>query len=423
MTPPPDDGLRAAEALEPPDAASGATGRGRRTTFVAAALGLQGVKLAVAFAAARWLAPREFADWNKLQLLVQYSTYAQLGVTMGLNRDLSILLARREQAEARGRVTAGTAVVLATATLFAAAGVAFMGLPLGTSVAFAALPVLTALVLLQQSVLRSSLRFGAVSRGLALEAAGWALLVMPFVVWRQSTGFVAVADAVLLGALAYYRVRSRGWLTSRVSRRHLRAVVASGVPLCLAAGTATVRQTGDLLVALHWFDVQTFAALAVALIFVRILMFAPTMTALLFQPELGIAFGAEDAPGLHRRTVRLMSRYVPLVGAGVLALTVGAWLACQTVLPRYEDEAWLVALKTASEGAVVTTTVCTLYLSTIRRTRVATLANLAALVPYAAFVVVEPTRTALGAAIATSAALYVLIVVAGFRAMSPRGPA
>jgi O-antigen/teichoic acid export membrane protein len=389
----------------------------RRGRFVAAVLGLQAVKVVFALLAARVLSPAGFAEWNQLLLVVQYSTYAQLGVTMGLNRDLSILVAAGGEAEARRRVPAALVVALATTTAFSTVAVLAMApSSAGIAVAYALLPVLTALVLFNQSVLRALHRFGDVAAALLLESAGWLLVVVPSLLVLRTPSFVVFVDAVLLVVLGRLTLLNRGWLAGRFGRRDVVTAIASGIPLAAAAGTYTLRQTADLLVALQAYDAEVFAGLAVSTIFVRALLLVPTLTNQLWLPDLGRALGRGGTPAVYERARRLEAVFVPVLATALVVLALVAYALSQTLLSKYADYGVLIAVKVAAEGSTLLVAVLTMVLWTLRRARVVVGANLAALVPYGVVLAVpDPSNALLGAAICASALVYVAVIVVGYR--------
>jgi hypothetical protein len=291
--------------------------------------------------------------------------------------------------------------------------------------AFAALPPLTMLVLFDQALLRATGAFRSLGVLLAVEAGAWLALVLPFLAWRSSAGFVAVIDVILVALLMPYGRRVRQAF-ARFDRSDIRAAVTGGVPLAAASAASTIRQTSDLLVALWRFDSRLFAGLAVSTIFVRALYVIPTLTNMLWLPSLAHAFGRDGPYGASRRTRGLLRRYLPLAALALVALTGCALIACVTVLDHYRDYRWLVTAKVAAEGTTVLASVMIMYLNVVRRSRVVVVANLAALTPYGVLLLLrDPTRSQLTGAIGASALIYVAVVVTGFLAVRRRlqGPA
>lgn len=393
-----------------------------RQRFVIGLLALQGAKLVVSLLAARLLAPAEFADWGRLLLIVQYSAYAQLGATMAVNRDVTVLVASDRTELARRRTSAALLVAVAGTSIFATAFVleleAADALQTG---AFALLPTLTAIVLLNQTILRSLHRFKDASTLLMLEALGWGSLVTGILAWDASLRFVVGIDVVLAGIVIWGLSRTARWF-GRFTVRDVAAVVASGLPLSVSAAAATLRQTGDLLLANAMYSSFVFAGLVVAATFLRILYFLPTLTTMLWFPDLGRAFGAGGADALRARTRAILRRYVPAVGVGLVVLVGVTTLVVTVPLSEYRELRTLILTKVAAEGLAMAASVCVLYLAVLRRLRIVILANLLGTLPYAALALAaNPSRADLMAAIAVSSLIYTVGVSIGY-AINVRKP-
>ena len=386
-----------------------------RQRFVIGLLTLQGTKLVVSLLAARLLAPNEFADWGRLLLIVQYSAYAQLGVTMAVNRDVAVLVASDRTEQARRLMGAALFVAVAGTSIFATAFVLELeAADALQAAAFALLPVLTAVVLLNQAILRSLHRFKDASTLLLLEALGWGSVVTGILAWDASLRFVIGIDVVLAGVAIWSLSRTVRWF-GRFTGRDVVAAVASGLPLSVSAAVATLRQTGDLLLANAMYSSFVFAGLVLAATFLRILYFLPTLTTMLWFPDLGRAFGAGGFDALRARTRTILRRYVPAVGVGLVVLLGVTALAVTFPLSEYRELRTLILTKVAAEGLAMAASVCVLYLAVLRRLRMVILANLAGGLPYAALAFAgDPSQRELVAAIVASSLIYTLGVGVGY---------
>lgn len=392
-----------------------------RRSFVATLLALQAAKLAVSLVAAHLLAPTEFADWGRLLLILQYSAYAQLGATMAIHREFPIRLGAGDEAAARR--LSGAALVAATVgpTLLVVLALDLSSDQLLRTAAFALLPLLTALTLLNQAVLRSLNKFSVASRLLALEGVGWASVVLGALLWRESLDFVVAIDVVLLLVLVVGMRATRSWF-GRFRGRDATLLLRSGVPLSVSAAVATLRQTGDMLVA-NWRSTPTmFAALALGATFLRVLYFLPTLTSMLWYPDLGRAFGGGGSPALHERTRSILTRYVPVTTVAALAVTAASAAALSIGLGNYRELRTLILVKVGAEGLAMTASVCVLAFAVARRIRFVVLANAVGLLPFVVLVVTGSTSERdLQLAIVASSVSYTTIVFGIYLAKARTG--
>lgn len=399
-------------------------GGGGRGLFVGSTLLLQGSRLALGFAAAAFLVTADYAVWGQVHLLVAYSTYAQLGVGMGINRDLAFLLGAGRRVEGVQRSSASLLVTIVTTSLFVAGGMLWLRPEPFLAVAFGIYVLLVSLTLYGQGVLRAAQRFDTLARGLLFQTAAILLVAVPLMVISRSLTFVLALNAVMVVAFAYYLFASRDLYTRKFGWPDVVAVVKSGLPLAAGAGVFTVRLTAPDLLSLSLFGTDFFAGLYVATIFVRTLYFIPTITNMLWLPELARDFGSRGKAAVRRSTLRLSRTYVIWTAAGLLALVAGAYSTCRTALGSTCADPGLVVIRVATEGVTFLPVVLTMFLNVTHRMRVVIVANAVGLIPYAVVALMsQPEPEALALSMLVSAGLYIVVVVAGFRrSSSSRAP-
>jgi hypothetical protein len=399
--------------------ASSDPGRRGRRLFVGSTLLFQCSRFALGFAAAAFLVTADYAVWGQVQLLVAYSTYAQFGVGMGINRDLAFLLGAGRHVEGAQRSSASLLVTVVTTALFVVGGMLWLRPGPFLAAAFGIYIFLVSLTLYGQTVLRAAQRFDAVARGLLLQVGVIAALAVPFMAMARSLMFVLVLNGVMVVAFAYYLIVSRDLYTRTFSWPEVLAAVKSGLPLVAGAGAFTIRLTAPDLLTLSRFGTDFFAGLYVATIFVRTLYFIPTITNMLWLPELARSYSRSGRAAVRGATLRLSRTFVIWTATALLALVASSYAACQTALRSTCVDPGLVVARVASEGVTFLPVVLTMFLNVTRRMRVVIIANALGLLPYAVVALMsEPGKDALVVSMVLSAAIYTLVVVAGFRRSS-----
>lgn len=387
----------------------------------------QGSRFALGLVLAAFLITADYATWGRVQLLVAYSTYAALGVGMGINRDLAILLGAGRHGEGTRRSSAALLVAITTSVLFVIGSMAWLRPGILMAAAFGTYILLTRLTLSGLGVLRAAQRFGAAARGLVLTGVFVLALVVPLVVVSRSLLFVLVLDAVLAVAFAYYLIAGRDLYSRSFGWPDVTAAVKSGLPLAAGAAAFTFRLTAVDLVALSRYGEDFFAGLFLAMIFLRILYFIPTITNMLWLPELARSFGSSGKAALRRMTLRLARTYVIWLALGVLVLAATSYGGCRVAFQPTCSDPGLVVLRVISGGVTFLPLVLAMFLSVTRRMRVVIVANVAGLLPYAVVAIMSrPGKGVLALSMVLSALVYVLVVVAGFYRSSsdatPEGP-
>lgn len=399
--------------------ASAVPGGSGRRLFVGSTLLLQGARFALGFAAAAFLVTADYAVWGQVQLLVAYSTYSQLGVSLGINRDLAILLGAGRHVEGARRSSASLLVTIVTTALFVVGSMIWLRPGPFLAVGFGIYIFLVSLTLYGQSVLRAAEHFDAVARGLLLQVGVIVALAVPFMLMARSLMFVLALNAVMVVVFAYYLIASRDLYTRTFGWPDVLAAVKSGLPLAAGAGAFTIRLTAPDLLTLSRFGTDFFAGLFVATIFVRALYFIPTITNMLWLPELARRYGRGGKAAARRAALRISRTYVMWTATALLALVASSYAACQTALRTTCVDPGLVVARVASEGVTFLPVVLTMFLNVTRRMRVVIVANALGLLPYAVVALMsQPGLEAFVLSMVLSSAIYILVVVAGFRRSS-----
>jgi len=298
------------------------------STIVCQALGV-GTALVLRFA----LDPAQMGVWQGLKLFLNYANYANLGISKGAARELTIALGKGEAAEAEQGLnlafTVNTLSSLFYGVLLGAAGlwIGPSGGPTATNGWTFGLLALAVLVIVQRhltfhvTILRCRQAFALTSKLAIVEGAltfgvagGCAYL------WGLK-GLYAGTLLVLLASLAYLRAEGAAPFAWAWNTREIVRLIGIGGPILLAGAAAVLLQSMDRLMILACSENREFelGCYSLSLLVSGQLSGLANMLSLVMGPRYGELFGNTG----KRRSVALMAARASELQACLLALAGG----------------------------------------------------------------------------------------------------
>jgi len=291
------------------------------------------------------LDPAEMGVWQAVKLLFSYGNYANLGISKGAARELTVALGRGDTSRAKHGLdlafTVNTLTSLAYAAVLIGAGV-WVGLSGGGTWAGAwaaglalvgTLAVVTRYVTFHVTILRSRQDFKTTSQLSILEAA-LTLTICGLATWRWGlVGLYGGTLAVTLGALAFVwrrRAVTLGWAWDR---SEIRRLVAIGGPILLAGTVSSLFRSLDKLMILAYLSDREYqlGCYSAALMVAAQLYGLGNMLSIAMGPRYGEKYGQSGDRG---EVARLAARATEL-HAAVMALPAGlAIVAAPPLLAR-----------------------------------------------------------------------------------------
>lgn len=304
--------------------------------------------------AAAALGPAGFGQWNALNLILDYGSYAPGGALQGLDLRLPAPTARGDAGEARRLLAGAWSMVLAGGTLFALLLVAALasGRPvLLRGLGWSAPLLMLAAALLQLalqyhgSALRARGRFGAVSGSAAAQALLGGGLGLALV-WRFGIpGLLWGWLAGTLVALAWARLATRDVPLRPGALAGGLALVRGGSVIFASFAVSLVLRSVDRLALIHYGRPADLGAYSLGLMAAGLVLYVPEAAAAVLYPRIAGAAGdariLESARGQVARAHRALAVLLPL------AVAVGmVWVAPALAwwLPRYRDSVEAVRL-------------------------------------------------------------------------------
>ncbi|MBX3411971.1 MAG: lipopolysaccharide biosynthesis protein [Pirellulales bacterium] len=312
----------------------------------------QGLGVVTALVLRMLLDPAQMGVWQGLKLFLSYANYANLGISKGATRELSIALGRGDaQAAERGLSIAFTFNTMASvlyALLLVAAACVVAGHPLdvGSNVWSLGLMAVAALAIGQRhvtflvTILRARQAFSATAALSLLEAVLTLAACALFVHWWGLPGMYAgtlvvlAASAGFLHAVEPARLR---WIWDAAESKRL---VAIGAPILMFGVLGTLFRSLDRLMILAYLPDREYqlGCYSVALLVTGQLYGLANMLSIVMAPRYGELFGRTSSP---RDVARLAARASEPLAAltallGGLAIVAGAPLL-SSMLPDYRS--------------------------------------------------------------------------------------
>jgi O-antigen/teichoic acid export membrane protein len=298
----------------------------------------QATRLGISLVAAAVLGPTEFGAWVLASSLMQYASFASLGIVHGAAREIPRLSGADDRAAAdRAEATATTISVIAAL----GAGLAVLLLALGP-LDFGTAPWLVALavgtqqlVFAQQVILRARLLFRAAA-GQLLVGSG-ILLVSAAPLLQAGIGGLLLARSVT----ATLVVATMGWRLKRPIRFGFDAPMArqmlrAGAPVMIAGATFAVLLTLDRWLIEAWLGRAAVGVYGVAALGANALLLIPTFLGQQLYPRLSYRRGAGASIGDLLSEALRFGTVAATATAGVgLATLLAALFLIPSILPEY----------------------------------------------------------------------------------------
>lgn len=313
------------------------------------------------------LDPAQMGIWQAVRLFLTYGNYANLGVSKGAVRELTIARGQGDETEARRGLNLAFTVNTLSSLCYAGVliavglGLVYRGGPyagmwaLGLIVA-GLLAVISRYVTFHITILRARQSFGVTSR-LSLIEAVLTLGLGGLATWQWGLpGLYFSTLMVMLAALAFV-LRNRGAsLRWAWDGAEIRRLIAIGGPILLATTLFVLFRSLDKLMILAYMSDCEYqlGCYSIALMVTGQLYGLGSITAMVMSPRYGETFGASadraEVARLTARTGELQAAAMALVGglSLVLAGPVLGWL-----LPDYRPG--LLPTKWLIPGAVLMT--------------------------------------------------------------------
>ena len=311
--------------------------------FAASTLAYQAGRFLFSLAAARALAPPDFAGWALVVTALVYAPSVLLGIPNGMSREVPRLLGADDVAGARrAEVAAWCATVLgAGAVIVAAAAVAAVGILADAILVLGILFAATLVYTTQQFSFRSRLRFGAASAQQA--TCGALMLVLAAVVAFGAVGGLADVTAFyaapLVAAILVGTVAAPPRIVGAVPCEG-RRLAAIGWPIMLAGLVFSVFVTVDRWIAASVLGTEAAAPYALASLLASAMLVIPSVVSQQTYPRMAMAHGRGVRMGaLWGMAARQGVTATALVAPVGVALALFAWFGLPALLPEYRGAA------------------------------------------------------------------------------------
>ena len=294
------------------------------------------------------LSPSEMGVWQGLKLGLGYSNYANLGISKGAAREVSVAIGRGDLEAARRNiglaVTANTLSSLACGAIPLLVGVywwacssfegaATWGMGL---CALATLVVAQRHVSFQTTVLRARQDFRSCAELAIIEAASTLVLCGGAIAWLGLPGmYVGSLASLLISAWFLARRGMDGWRFTW-DPRQMRRLVAIGGPILAAGALSTLFRSLDRLTLLTFSNdrAQALGCYTTATLVASQLFGMANMLAMLVAPRLAERFGMRAS---RRPVAALAAQSGEALASGLALVAGGAMVVAPTLL------AWLLA--------------------------------------------------------------------------------
>jgi len=264
------------------------------------------------------LDPAQMGVWQGLKLALNYSSYANLGITKAAARELSVSLGKGDRGAAeRGLDVAFTFSTLASLLYALALVIAGCWMLRGKTDtawmwsvglwAIAGLVVLNRYASFQVTMLRARIAFGTASQ-VALVEAGLTLACTGLATWLLGLPGLYIGTAlVMLGSLAFLRRCEIPWPRWRWNGAEIVRLIGIGGPILITGAASALFRSMDRLLILAWLDEPEFqlGCYSLALMVGTQLFGLANMLAIPFTPHCSELFGRT---GSRREAARLTAR-------------------------------------------------------------------------------------------------------------------
>ncbi|HUY91272.1 MAG TPA: hypothetical protein VMV10_21215 [Pirellulales bacterium] len=300
----------------------------------AATIVCQGLAVATSLLLRFVLDPAQMGVWQGLKLFLNYANYANLGISKGAARELTVALGKGDVAEAEQGLnlafTVNTLSSLLYGALLAAAGL-WIGLSsggIGRNAWTLGLLALAVLVVVQRhltfhvTILRCRQAFALTSKLAIVEGALTLLVVGGCAYSWGLQGLYAGTLLVLLASLAYLKACGAEPFAWAWNRREIARLIGIGGPILLAGAASVLLQSIDRLMILACSESREFelGCYSLSLLVGGQISGLANMLSLVMGPRYGELFGSTG----QRRSVALLAARASELQACLLALA-GGW--------------------------------------------------------------------------------------------------
>ena len=308
-------------------------------SFGLANLALQAGRMALNLVAAGWLGPIQLGTWVLVSSVIQYSSFASLGIINGAAREIPQALGAGDPKAARRFEDVATGGALTTgllAGIFATVLTPYLfgpevdGLLVGLAV------VSTQWFFLQQVLFRGNLRFREAAGQVWISAVGTPVVGIPLLRFGID-GLVAARVAVNAIVIAVAARRLDRTPRPRLDGPILRRLISVGAPVMFAGLVFTMLITLDRWLVDILLGRAAVGQYGIVSLAVGTLLVVPTFLAQQFYPRISQERGA-GATGVQ--LLGFAMRFGVLAGAGTAALgaagSIVAIVGIPIFLPAYE---------------------------------------------------------------------------------------
>ena len=265
----------------------------------------RGVQILAGFIRAKYLGPSLFGLWNGLTIIQNYSAYTTGGLGQALNRELPMMLGRRDEAGVERVNSAVAAVYLSQGLIFLAGliGVGLLVWPTAGPEVGLGLMAVGLLVLMDrffeylEMILMAHLEFGAVSLGPVIWWSCHLGLFFLLVPRWGIYGFYVVAVVSFASNVIYWLIACRRFLPSRLKFDwpEIWRLVKVGFPFQMGMALETVFVSADRIMIVTFLGVTKLGYYAVGVMVTATLQEVPLIMSAILMPRLFRRYGEDES--------------------------------------------------------------------------------------------------------------------------------
>jgi len=266
--------------------------------FSASTVACQFSRLAISLIVARWAGPEEFGSWNVLNLILIYGFLVTLGVPIGMNRNVPLLMGQGDKISAQQATNTSLWFVLFS-NMITGLVISVIGITQQYHKSFICMGILFPswwVYQFFQLLLKCNFRFNLLSLQQLAYAILLPVVVLPLVyVWRIS-GFVigqavlAILLSILISQMASFKI-TLSW-----SWRSFLHLVKVGLPLMIVALLYNLLTSVDRWVILRFLGVEALGHYTVAILCFGSLSLLPAVISQQMYPRMAFRFGQTQDP-------------------------------------------------------------------------------------------------------------------------------
>ncbi len=274
------------------------------SVYSAGTLLTQMITLVAAILSRRFLGPLQMGIWTTLQIIVDYSKYASLGIMSAVSREIPYYMGKGEEARAGRIKNLAFTFVLASSCVFSAGLLIFMlaswgkiSRPMSIGLIF-----VSCIVFFQRynnlliALLRCYKKF-YIETSVNVSSAIVNAVLVAFLSYRfQFYGFAAAMALSFLFNIIYITVLHRFHFKWDLDIKEMRPLLAVGVPLLLIGLLATLARSLDKILISKYLGFEELGLYSVALMAGNYMSNFSTAIGAVLYPHFQEKFGAKDNP-------------------------------------------------------------------------------------------------------------------------------